>query len=271
LWPEVFASYLGKGFHQHLLTLKKQAYRRLSLTYNPPKRTAKILFLAAVFWAAMIFFPSIAGIDGFDGGYAISLFSLLLAITAGIAAAFSLHSARQLDQTLHGEGLLAHWTYTPNEWRTYSQNEYATENAQKKFLFLVVSAFALAFGVLFWALDPDAGFFVFVAMLGLIGLIGFVWRFTVWLNYRHNSAGTGEAYITRDAVYLNGRLYSLRAPLTRFEGATLENNRGVRVLAFQYSVFTGRAGTQTYTTRVPVPEGREAEAEEVLRQVNSKN
>lgn len=241
------------------------------MTYNPQKRNAQILLVAAMFLTAGIFVPNVVGIDGFDGGYAISLFSLLAALTAGIAAGFCFQSARQLDRILHGKDILAHWTYTQQQWRTYSQIEYATENSEKRALFFVVVVFALAFGVLFWALDTEAGFYVFLTMLGVIGVVGFAWRFTVWLNYRQNMTRIGEAYITPDGVYLNGKMYSWRAPLTHFESAKLERNRDVAVVVFRYSVFTGRAGNQTYTVRVPVPEGQELDAEEVVHQVSHKN
>jgi hypothetical protein len=241
------------------------------LSRNPPKRNAQILLVVTVFCVALIFVPSLVGLDGFEGGFAVSLVSLLLAVGAGAGAFFCFHSAGQLDKILRGEGLLAHWTYNTEQWRRYSQKEYAAENAEKRTLFLVVAAFALLFGVLVWVLDPEAGFYVFLAMLGLIGLIGCTWRFTLWLNHRHNLAGAGEAYVSTDAAYLNGRLYSWRAHLTRFEGAKVENNRGVSVLAIRYIVFTGRSGMQTYTTRVPIPEDKIGEDQEAAQQINNKN
>ncbi|MGD6808694.1 MAG: hypothetical protein ACQCN3_03260 [Candidatus Bathyarchaeia archaeon] len=238
---------------------------------NPQKRNSLILVCTAAFWVLMIFVPFLIGIDGFDGGYAISFVSFFLAITFGVATGFYYNQALKLDDILNGKNVLAHWTYTSQQWGIYSKKEYKTEMQEKRGLFLVVTAFALFFGVLFWFFDPDAGFYVFVTMLGLIGLIGFTWRFTTWQNYRQNTTGTPEAYISKDAVYLNSKLYCWRAPLTHFDKATLENKRGVDVLTFRFTVFSGRTGPQIYTVRVPVPEGRKAEAEEVARQVNMQN
>jgi hypothetical protein len=95
--------------------------------------------------------------------------------------------ARKLDGILRGEGILAHWTYSPEYWLRYTQKEYITEKAEKKILFLIITAFALFFGFLFWAFDPEAGFYVFLVMLGLIGLIAFVWQFSAWYNYRQKT------------------------------------------------------------------------------------
>jgi hypothetical protein len=238
---------------------------------NPQKRNALILLVTSVFWVIMIFVPNAVGMDALEFGYAVSFVSLFLAVSFGAATGFYVNQAKKLDDILSGKGLLVHWTYTPQQWNLYTQKEYATEMEAKKGLFFVVSGFALFFGLLFWLFDAEAGFYVFVAMLGLIGLIGFTWRFTTWLNFRQNSSGTAEVYISKDAVYLNQKLYCWRAPLTHFEKATLENKQGVNALTFRFTVFSGRTGHQIYTVRVPVPDDKNSEAEEVVRQVNMQN
>jgi hypothetical protein len=78
-------------------------------------------------------------------------------------------------------------------WKKNTQKEYAEGIAEKKGLFLVVSASALFFGLLFWFLDNEAGFFVFLMMLGLIGIVGFTWRFSAWYYRRQNEGGVKEA------------------------------------------------------------------------------
>ncbi|XHH09532.1 MAG: hypothetical protein ACFCUE_02580 [Candidatus Bathyarchaeia archaeon] len=239
--------------------------------FNPQKRNASILLCVTVFWVTIIFVPTLTGLDGFDGGYAVSFLSFFLAVTFGIATGFYYNQAIKLEEMLRGRSLLAHWTYTPQQWSRYSKKEYASEMQEKQGLFLVVTAFALFFGVLFWVLDPEAGIYVFAVMIGLIGLIGFTWRFTVWQNYRQNVSGTAEVYISKDAVYLNHRMYCWRAPLTRFESAKLENKRDVDLAVFRFSVFSGKTGNQICTVRVPVPEGLKYEAEQVIRQVNAWN
>ncbi len=238
---------------------------------NPQKRNTNIMLAIAVFATFMIFFPSLIGLDGFDGGFAISFVSLALSLTFAIVTVIFYRQARLLDNILRGEGLLAHWTYTPQQWSKYSKKEYKTEMQEKRGLFLIVSAFALFFGVLFWVFDNEAGFYVFLMMLGLIGLVAFAWRFSTWLNYRQNTNGTPEVYISKDAVYMNRKLYCWRAPMTNFESVQLQNNRGMTVLAFTYIIHNVKTGNQSYTVRVPVPEDRKEEAEEVLRQVNLQN
>jgi hypothetical protein len=241
------------------------------LSSNPPKRTAIFSFAVALFMAIMIFIPETVGIDGFDGGFAISFASLAIALTSAIVGVMYLGWAGKLDKILRGEGILAHWTYTPEHWAKYTKKEYEEEKSEKKGLFLIVTAFALFFGILFWALDPEAGFTVFLMMIGLIGLVAFAWRFSAWNNFRLNrDDGLKEVFITKDAVYMNKKLYTWRTVFTSFDDVTQDDNQGLALLVFKYST-ASRTGPQTYTTRVPIPPGQEEAAKYVMQQINMQN
>jgi hypothetical protein len=179
--------------------------------------------------------------------------------------------AARLDRLLRGEGVLAHWTYSPEFWREYAEKEYAEEKTEKKGIFLLVSGFALFFGVLFWLFDAEAGFVVFLVMMGLIALVAFVWQFSSWYNYRQNVNGVREAIISKNAVYMNKKFYAWRTVLTSFDGVTLRDNRSMPLLVFKYTVSNVRTGPQTYTTRVPIPPGEEEKAKEIMLQINQQN
>lgn len=241
------------------------------MSSNPPKRTAVASFVVALFAAVLIFVPESVGIDGFEGGFAMSFACLAIALTAAIVGVMYLGWAGKLDKILRGEGILAHWTYTSEYWAEYTQKEYEEDKSEKKGLFLLVSGFALFFGILFWVLDPEAGFTVFLMMLGLIGLVAFAWRFSVWHNYRQNiGGGVKEAYITKDAVYMNRKLYTWRTVLTSFDEVTQQDNQGLALLIFKYTTYN-RTGPQTYTTRVPIPPGQEETAKNIIQQINNQN
>ena len=240
------------------------------MSSNPPKTTATASFIVAIIAAVMIFAPELVGIDGFDGGFAISFVSILVAVIAVIVGVMYLGWANKLDKILRGEGILAHWYYTPEVWAEYTRKEYREEISEKKGLFLLVSGFALFFGILFWVLDAEAGFFVFLVMLGLIGLVAFVWRFSAWHNYRQNISGVKEAYITKDAIYMNKKFITWRAIFTRFDEVTQEDKQGLALLVFKYTL-TNRTGPQTYTTRVPIPPGQEENAKNIMQQINLQN
>ena len=47
-------------------------------------------------------------------------------------------------------------------WKEYTRKEYAEEVSEKKGLFVIVSVFVLFFVFLFWFLDNEVDFFVFL-------------------------------------------------------------------------------------------------------------
>jgi hypothetical protein len=245
---------------------------RKLVSSNPPKRHATISFIVAIAATVMIFVPESIGIDGFDGGFAISFISIVIALTAAIVGVMFMGWASKITRIQRGEGLIAHWVYPQEFWSAYTEAEYKEEKSEKKILFLIVTAFALFFGILFWLLDEEAGFWVFVVMLGLIGLCGFAWQFSAWSNYRSNrGVGIKEVFITREAVFMNNKLITWKTALTHFEDVSFEENRRVPVLVFEYMQYSGRAGMQKYTTRVPVPPGQEMAARYVVDQINQQN
>jgi uncharacterized membrane protein len=237
------------------------------LSANPPKRITIASFIVASFSAVMIFVPELVGIDGFEGGFALSFVSFFIAITAAIMGAMYLGFANKVDKVLRGEGVLAHWAYTSDYWLDYSEKEYKEEKSEKKGLFLVVSGFALFFGILFWVLDPEAGFVVFIVMLALIGMVAFAWQFSTWHNYKQNIRGVKEAYITRDTLYMNRKLYTWNTVFTCFDEGSQKDNHGLSLLIFKFTSAT-KAGPQTYTIRVPIPPGQEESAKKIVEKIN---
>ncbi len=179
--------------------------------------------------------------------------------------------AKKVDQILRGQGVLAHWIYPVDLWREYAEKEYKTEKAQKKFLVIIVAAFAIFFGLLFWLLDPEPGFIVFLVMMALIGLITLTWQVTAWYNYRKNTSNTTkQVYITKDAVYLNNTLYDWTTALTSFEKVLLQKNKNLNLLVFVFTSLN-RTGPQTYTIRVPIPPDQQENAKYIAEQINKAN
>ncbi|MDD3792995.1 MAG: hypothetical protein PHY74_07675 [Candidatus Bathyarchaeota archaeon] len=241
------------------------------MSRNPQKNVAVTSFITAVIMTIMIFVPYLADIDPYNGGFAISLVSILIAVTAAIVGLMFIGQAKKVDQILRGQGVLAHWIYPVDLWREYAEKEYKTEKAQKKFLVIIVAAFAIFFGLLFWLLDPEPGFIVFLVMMGLIGLIILTWQFTAWYNYRKNTSNTTkQVYIRKDAVYLNNTLYEWATAFTSFNKVKLQKNKDLNLLVFIFTSLN-RTGPQTYTIRVPIPPGKEENAKNIAEQINESN
>ena len=204
------------------------------MTENPLRKTAHLWVIITFAAIAMIFIPGILGIKGMSGGYAISFVSFFAAVIGVVVVVIYNGLASRLDKILSGENLLVHWTYPPELWREYAEKEYGTEKSETKGLFIVVSAFALFFGVLFWVIDPENGIYVFFSMLGLIAIIEFVRLFSTWHIYKRNVKNLGEAYIARNDVYLNRQLHTWNFLSSRIKKVDLQNDKGLLLLSITY-------------------------------------
>jgi len=108
----------------------------MKINNNPPLQTTiawAIITLLSIFG---IFAPQVFGIGGMNSGYAISFVCIFLVIIGIIVIIIYSGRARLLNSILNDKGVLAHWKYSPEEWKTYTEKEYKEEKAMKKGLFL---------------------------------------------------------------------------------------------------------------------------------------
>jgi hypothetical protein len=70
---------------------------------------------------------------------------------------------------------------------------------------------------------------------------------------------------------MNNRLVTWKTAFTHLDGVEFEHKRRIPVLVFNYTQWSGRAGPQKFTTRVPVPAGEEPTASYIVEQLNDRN
>ena len=228
---------------------------------NPQMRVALI-------WAAVGALTTLGAIvpffvmDGMNGGFALSCGFGFLTILCGVGTLMYFYRAYTLGKILNGKELVVRWDYSPEEWARYAEAEHGRDRAGTIILFFIISGFALFFGVLFLIFGGRPGLIVFLAMLGLIALIGGVAFLSILLSYRANKARTGEVFIARTGVYLNRALHNWN-----MFGASLDAVRLIReespLVEFVYS-YPARHGRQGAEVRVPVPVGKEEEADRIV-------
>jgi hypothetical protein len=231
---------------------------------NVPRRTTIAWSVVAVIGTLGIFAPGILGIDGFDGGFALSVLSGFVGIVGITAAVIYGKLARVVGGMLNAENLLAHWKYAPEEWRRYTEAERIEEGAAKRGVFMMISIIAVIVGVGFWLVVRDSAMIILVTIAGIVALVGITAWATTEVNYRRNRRFLGEAYITRDGVYLNRQIHIWKGIGTKLESASWEEKgRPQPVLYFRYSSVS-RTGRDYHDARVPVPKGKEESAKKVL-------
>lgn len=121
----------------------------------------------------------------FGGGF-VAIMGLVSAIIYG-------RLARALDRIVKKENLLAHWTYSPEEWAIYTEKEHREDSSAKKTLFLIISGFAVVIGLGLWMVKRDNALVILFIVLGIIAISGAAALLSSASAYRANRRKTGEA------------------------------------------------------------------------------
>jgi hypothetical protein len=238
---------------------------------NPLRRTAAVWGGVIVLGVIIIFIPGIIGLDGFDGGFALSFGGLIVAIFGVIGTIIYIRLASRLDQILKKENQLAHWTYTTEEWKDYTEKEHAEDIGVKKMLFLLIAAIAIIVGIAYYAFVRNGFIAIFSSVLGIIAIVGIAAYFSTLSVYLQNKRRQGEAYISRDGVFLNRQAHIWKGIGARLENAAYqESNLSQPRIKFDYSV-PSRMGRNYFSARVPVPTGQEGKAKQVVADILTAN
>jgi hypothetical protein len=234
---------------------------------NTARQIARIWIAISIAAIVLIFLPGIVGMDGFKGGYALSLLSGFLAIVGVIAAIIFYQLARRIDSLTRDENILAHWTYSPQQWHSYTEREFVEDSAEKRNLFFMISIISVIVGIGLWIGYQSDGLVIAYIITGIIVMVGITALITGWYNHYQNMKQVGEAFITRDGASLNRQIHIWKGIGTRLESIVYEDQKQpMAVIKIEYS---GRAKTQrsSYTARIPVPPGMEASARKVVIEI----
>lgn len=238
---------------------------------NPEKTYAAVSFAIAILAIVLIFLPGWIGMDGMDGGYALSFVAIWLAISAALVAWYFWGRAAQIDRMLKGQELLAHWTYTPGEWQAYASAEQEEQIQENRAMWYFMAGMCIFTGIVFWLIDREAGLFVLLFMLALTGLLAFVAFGLPRLRRQRQAGKTGEAWLAPTAILFDDVFYPVKSRLMWLEQVEFQDANGAApaCLRFYISHFV-RSGIQNRILRVPVPSGHREEALGLLEQYNSK-
>jgi hypothetical protein len=239
----------------------------MDINNNPARRTAFIWTGIILVGIIIIFIPSLTGMDGFNGGFALSFLGGFISLIGLIAAIIYFRMAGILDKTVKKENILVHWTYAPEEWKTYTKTEHKEDTSTRKGLFLMVLVIsALVCGVMAAVVRDDYLIF-FLIFLGIVAITGITALATGWSNYRNNQARLGEVYITLDGLYLNKQLHVWKGLGNSLEAIAFEEEyRAQPRIKVDYSS-PARTGRNYYTARVPVPPGQEEVARKIVAEI----
>lgn len=213
----------------------------------------------------MFLAPILYPIDMMNGGGAMIVIGIVIAITGPIVAIMYWHRARVFDQLMNESKLLAHWRYNPDEWKKFAADEKLFRSGEQRTLQLIVIFFSVIFGGIFWWADPESGWVVALVLLGVNILIGVI----VFFNGRRleslENAQNVECRLGQNGVLFNGELHVWVGWGARLESARV-NLSPIKIMEIVYST-PNRYSRQYYTLRIPIPSGEENKAQEVANQL----
>lgn len=202
---------------------------------------------------------------------------LMATIFAAVGIYLSRMEANQLRQMLAGD-YLAHWNYTDEEVRQFSQHEAVRTHKDMRFSFFFAIVFGLVvgglLGLLTRLLTPGllAGGFAF--LLGIALVLQDSGRGKA---YVYPGRGIYEIYIGQQGIYQPGKFCSLMY----LADVKLESDNPPQTILFyiltsSYSYrsrphdFNLKTAYNTAPVRVGVPYGREAEAQELVERFKAR-
>jgi hypothetical protein len=156
-----------------------------------------------------------------------------------------------------GEPILAHWTYPAEEWRAYSEGEWRYRVWEAVGLAVLIGLVGGLIGTWRTGESSYGSALLFGGFLGLL-------RLGMAHSQRSaNPAGPGYAIISPTAVLLNGTHHPLVNERRHFGGVRYASLDQPPVLVFTVRWKT-RNGWMNEQIRVPIPTGREDEANAVV-------
>lgn len=187
-----------------------------------------------------------------------------------------------LNQAGNGDGkstggdLLAHWTYSPQEWSQFIQSEMARSRASIKVILYTVGLtfLVMAVGLLVAGAGSgrsDRAIIGSLLCLVVFGVVALLVRWGATVEVRKLKArSTGEVFISPTGLMLNESYYPWNVMGTRLTGVFYEQGNPNSLL-FKYQQWGAQnmGGTAIPTrnkqsVRVPVPFGREGEAQNLV-------
>jgi hypothetical protein len=241
----------------------------VDLKHNIARRTARIWIAISLAATVLIFVPVIVGMDGFKGGYALSFLAGFLAIVGIVAAIIYFQLAKRIDNLTREENILAHWTYSPEQWQEYTEHEFIEDSTEKRNLFFVISGISVIVGMGLWLAFRVDGLLIACIIAGIILMVGITALITGWYNHYQNRKQVGEAFITRDGANLNRQIHIWKGIGTRLENIVYEDpKQSMALIKIEYSA-RGKTQRNCYTARIPVPPGQEETARKAVIEIAS--
>ena len=225
--------------------------KEISRLKNPYKKISIVLLILTIVFIFVIFLPSILNMDMMKWGFGIAFFSIFLALTFAITSGIYASMAKRLNMVFSDANIIAHWKYSPEEWSSYSKEEFKKQKSENWGLFLLISVITIVVGGIFTLTHRDAWKPLTIGLLGLLVLLAII-AFTIpRTKYARDRKNIDpEVYICLNGIYLAGEFHIWNFFSSKLEYVNFDENEMLIIIKYSYRT---RTGTSYATARIPVP------------------
>ncbi len=240
---------------------------------NPARGGVMAGAIISAVGAAACLYPFVGDIDMMNGGFALVFIGGIVLITGLITLGVFLAQSSSAARMQSGTDVLAHWQYAETEQQAATEQAYDAYRGDNRVLLMIVAGFIVACTVLFSLISvADSGEvngpFILI-MLGVLLLIAFVAVLAPRAAHRQATQAAPEAIIARNGLILFGAQHTWGSLWSKLQKVEIVNGGNGAQLQFTICYLT-RASVlmyTTYTVNVPIPPGREGEAQQAAAQL----
>jgi WD40 repeat protein len=236
---------------------------------NPQRKTASRMLIAAVVSALIAVAPFVIGLELDRGGAPFLAFGAIFCLTFFFVALAYFGNAKKYERLRSGVDLVAHWTYTEDEWQRHVEEQYADEKKTSKGILLIVFVIFLVIAGILVLVEPDIlsvlGI-IFAAIFIPVGMAAFV---APRLRYARDKKIRGEFFVGPASVLFGRKFIAFDSYGKRFDGAAIERDPA-SILTFHYSTRGKHGRYYPQSLPVPVPDRELASAQRVVEYFRKK-
>lgn len=207
----------------------------------------------------LVVLPTLIGLDGMNGGYALSFvagFGVVSAVIVGVM----LRSRDRRRDALIAHPARVEWRVDPARWERFLADEQRTTAGEQRATFWLVSVILVVVAVIFVVVMRDEGALVVLGvLLGLIPVLKLVSLASQRRRHRLLMASPAVVVVGPDGALVGDAFFDFGGHGSRFEGVArqLDDEGGAMLVQFSTSARTGR---ERHEARLPLPAGDAGDA-----------
>jgi len=237
---------------------------------NRQRQTAFVFMVLFITSVILIFIPSLTGMDGMSGGFALSFVAIFLSISFLITSVVFFVMAKKFDAAITDDNMILHLVYEKSEWMKFSEKEFVVQKKEKRSLFILITAISFVVLVIFSIIVRDSWRIMIIVFFGLTALLSFVSFIVPKMQYANFKKTIPEVYIASGCAYLTGEFHCWSMLGAELNDAELDNKNMQIKITYSYPTRTGRGQT---VLRIPLQmhENAKSEAETTISLLKKSN